>query len=442
MSLPTTKITFKDYDVLKQIGRGAFGIVYKVRSKIEKQIFALKTIDISKMDEKTLTNTLNEIRILCSVDHPNVVGYKEAFIQDKKICVVMEYVGGGDLYDKINKCKENGETIPEEIIWKYTVQILKGLKVLHNLKIMHRDIKSANIFLSDDHEKVKLGDLNLAKVAKDDFASTQIGTPYYLAPEIWLNERYDYRCDIFSLGCVLYEMAALDIPFDAPSINDLLKKVTTEPANRIPQQYSDELNHIIQRFMEKSPINRPTVSQSLELPALQLRADMQLKPLNSNENMDEPFLIKTITIPKNLKMLNYHLPKKTKSYMGELCTEVKYDNFDDEFDENNASYNSNESGDDFDTNRMRSRAMNQDRDEELNISNALKELNQNNMQSFRTPHRLMLSSLKGFTCENNTSIQGFAIPNSKKTNAKDIEQGPAMLNSGFSSDRFYNPFNK
>lgn len=93
-----------------------------------------------------------------------------------------------------------------------------GLKKLHSNNIIHRDIKSANLFLTKDFDFIKLGDLNVAKITKNNFAKTQIGTPYYLAPEIWKNNIYDYRCDIFSLGVVIYEMASLKLPFEANNI--------------------------------------------------------------------------------------------------------------------------------------------------------------------------------------------------------------------------------
>lgn len=114
----------------------------------------------------------------------------------------MEFVGGGDLSDKISDLKKKRSHIKESIIWNYMIQILQGLNHLHEMKIIHRDIKTANIFLTGDYRTVKLGDLNVAIVAKNNFAQTQIGTPYYLAPEIWNNQIYDNKCDIFSLGCV------------------------------------------------------------------------------------------------------------------------------------------------------------------------------------------------------------------------------------------------
>ena len=116
--------------------------------------------------------------------------------------VVMEFVGGGDLSEKIKSYKKQQKNFDEEMIWRYFVQILEGLRSLHEMKIVHRDVKTANVFLTSDLQTAKLGDMNVSKVIKTDFASTQIGTPYYLAPEIWNNKMYDFRCDVFSLGCV------------------------------------------------------------------------------------------------------------------------------------------------------------------------------------------------------------------------------------------------
>lgn len=126
------------------------------------------------MDNKHITSTLNEIRILCSVNSQFVVGYKEAFLEknDKELNIVMEYVGGGDLSEKIKNCEKRKLYLQEKTIWRYFWQILHGLKSLHSLKIIHRDIKAANLFLTEDFENIKVGDLNIAKIAKDDMATT------------------------------------------------------------------------------------------------------------------------------------------------------------------------------------------------------------------------------------------------------------------------------
>lgn len=102
----------------------------------------------------------------------------------------------------------------EEVIWKIFIDVVRGLKALHEMNIMHRDLKSANVFLYSD-DRAKLGDLNVSKVAKKGLSYTQTGTPYYASPEVWRDEPYDNKSDIWSLGCVLYESVTLKPPFRA-----------------------------------------------------------------------------------------------------------------------------------------------------------------------------------------------------------------------------------
>lgn len=102
--------------------------------------------------------------------------------------------------------------MPEAEVWHYFVQMVRGLQALHDLNIVHRDIKSANLFMSSNG-LLKLGDMNVSKVAKKGFLSTQTGTPYYASPEVWKDKPYDVKSDIWSLGCVLYELCALTPPF-------------------------------------------------------------------------------------------------------------------------------------------------------------------------------------------------------------------------------------
>ena len=112
----------------------------------------------------------------------------------------------------------------EKHIWKVVIQVVRGLQALHELKILHRDMKSANIFLYKD-QTAKLGDLNVSKLAKNGLLYTQTGTPYYASPEVWKDQPYDLKSDIWSLGCVTYEMCALTPPFTADDMNGLFKRV-------------------------------------------------------------------------------------------------------------------------------------------------------------------------------------------------------------------------
>ena len=141
--------------------------------KSDRAIYAMKKVKMQKLFSKEKENALNEVRILASINHQNVIGYKEAFFEDatNTLCVVMEHADGGDLLNLINTKKRNKEILGEKTVWHYFVQIVRGLKALHDLKICHRDIKCANLFMTKEGV-VKLGDLNVSKVAKKGMLRT------------------------------------------------------------------------------------------------------------------------------------------------------------------------------------------------------------------------------------------------------------------------------
>ena len=163
---------------------------------------------------------MNEVRILASIKNNNIISYKEAFIDEESqsLCIVMEYADDGDLYQKILEHQKTNAWFKEEYIWKIFIMVVRGLKTLHDLEIMHRDLKSANVFLFKDGFG-KLGDMNVSKVAQKGLNYTQTGTPYYASPEVWRDEAYDVKSDIWSLGWVLYEMINLKPPFRADNKN-------------------------------------------------------------------------------------------------------------------------------------------------------------------------------------------------------------------------------
>lgn len=141
------------------------------------------------------------------------------------LCIVMEFCDGGDLLQKITMARSGkASKLSEQTVWSYFIQLLRGLQALHDLSIVHRDIKCANLFLTRDGV-LKLGDLNVSKVAKRGLLQTQTGTPYYASPEVWQDKPYDHKSDIWSLGCVLYEMCALNPPFRANDMSALFRKV-------------------------------------------------------------------------------------------------------------------------------------------------------------------------------------------------------------------------
>ena len=132
-----------------------------------------------------------------------------------------------------------------------------GLKALHDIQILHRDLKSANIFLNRDGT-AKLGDMNVSKVAKKGLLYTQTGTPYYASPEVWKDQPYDSKSDIWSLGCVLYESVTLRPPFRADDMAGLYKRVIKGVYPKIPTHFSQDLNHTVKALMVVTPNLRPS----------------------------------------------------------------------------------------------------------------------------------------------------------------------------------------
>ena len=309
--------TLKDFTIYEDIGSGAYSKVHKIKRKDDGQVYALKKVFLSKLSDKEKENALNEVRILASVSSENVVSYKEAFFETtpSSLCIVMEYADGGDLYEKIKQLKKKGARFSEEQIWNIFIQVVKGLKALHAHKVLHRDLKCANVFLNKDGT-VKLGDLNVSKVAKAGLVYTQTGTPYYASPEVWQDKPYDSKSDIWSLGVVLYEMCTLNPPFTDTSMQGLSKKVMKGVYSSIPARYSKDLSSLIATLLQVSPGKRPSCSQILHMPAL----EEHLLDEDDYEICQE--LLNTIKFPRNIKAMNNKLPKSQYKDDGDLISKV------------------------------------------------------------------------------------------------------------------------
>jgi NIMA (never in mitosis gene a)-related kinase len=301
------------FEILKKLGDGAYSVVYKVRRKADGNIYALKKVKLQNLSEKEKENALNEVRILASIKSTFVISYKEAFIEDSdsSLCLVMEYADNGDLYQKIVQFKKMNCLMDEVDVWRIFIQMTKGLKALHDLKILHRDLKSANIFL-ESNGTAKIGDLNVSKVAKKGLGYTQTGTPYYASPEVWKDQPYDLKSDIWSLGCVTYEMVTLHPPFRAQNMEGLYNKVIKGNYPKINDKYSNDLSELIKLLLKVNSAERPNCGQILKHPIVKKRIDFfQATAGMENEdldNMDEAELLKTIRIPKNILFLSNNLP--------------------------------------------------------------------------------------------------------------------------------------
>ena len=317
-----------NFEILDKLGKGGFSKVYKVKRKADGQIYALKKVDLLNLSEKQRINSLNEIRVLASIKSKYIVNYKEAFLEgkDSSLCLVMEYADKGDLSKRIEEQKKRNKYFNERDIWRIFIQLVKGLKSLHDLNILHRDIKSSNIFLFSDGT-AKLGDLNVCKIlSKDILGKTQAGTPSFAAPEVWMEKPYGLKSDIWSLGCVLYEIVTLKCPFVGNNVVDLYNKILIGEFHKIPNKFSHDLSYIIEHMIKFEPEKRLSCSQILDcdfvLNKLSNNNDTNINDFDdSNDNIlneEEQKLLDTIHFPNNMLYLNNQLPKANYSQ------EIKY----------------------------------------------------------------------------------------------------------------------
>ncbi|KAK6355368.1 G2-specific serine/threonine protein kinase [Orbilia brochopaga] len=292
----------EDYEVLELIGRGSFGQIHKVRRVRDGLILARKEISYNRMSAKEKEQLTAEFSILSKLQHPNIVRYysREHNKTDHSLYIYMEYCGGGDLSNHIKRCKSNGTLVPEHIVWSIFTQLVLALYKCHNGTdppaledmadgwekkktspslaaaartkatgrevIVHRDLKPENVFL--DHETcVKLGDFGLSRILASDqhMATTYVGTPYYMSPEIVCDLPYTSRSDIWSLGCVIYELCVLSPPFDAKSLPALCQKIQAGRYNPLPNSYSPELRRVVDLCLRTNPSERPDTAKLLDL---------------------------------------------------------------------------------------------------------------------------------------------------------------------------------
>ncbi|XP_024277580.1 serine/threonine-protein kinase Nek1 isoform X2 [Oncorhynchus tshawytscha] len=279
------------YEKVRKIGEGSFGKAILVKSREDGKQYVIKEIGISRMSSKERQESRKEVAVLANMSHPNIVQYKESFEECGCLYIVMDYCEGGDLFKTINSQK--GVQFPEEQILDWLVQICLALKHVHDRKILHRDIKSQNIFLTKDGT-IQLGDFGIARVLNStvELARTCIGTPYYLSPEICENKPYNNKSDVWALGCVLYEMCTLKHAFEAGNMKNLVLKIIRGSYPPVSIHYSQDLRSLMGQLFRRNPRERPSVSSILDKPFLSHRIFRFLTPEIIAQEFSHSFLHK------------------------------------------------------------------------------------------------------------------------------------------------------
>uniref|UniRef100_A0A8C8S4N8 non-specific serine/threonine protein kinase n=1 Tax=Pelusios castaneus TaxID=367368 RepID=A0A8C8S4N8_9SAUR len=265
------------YIKVQKIGEGSFGKAILVKAKENNRQYVIKEINICKMSNKEREESRREVAVLANMKHPNIVLYRESFEENGCLYIVMDYCEGGDLFRRINAQK--GILFSEDQIMDWFVQICLALKHVHDRKILHRDIKSQNIFLTKDGT-IQLGDFGIARVLNStvELARTCIGTPYYLSPEICQNKPYNNKSDIWALGCVLYEMCTLKHAFEAGNMKNLVLKIISGSFPPVALHYSYDLRNLLSQLFKRNPRDRPSVNSILEKIFIAKRVEKFLTP--------------------------------------------------------------------------------------------------------------------------------------------------------------------
>ena len=270
----TTRL--EDFEIQRKLGKGSFGVVYAVTRRRDptekKKTYVMKQISMgpSRADQE---DAINECRVLAKLNHAHVVRYHESFVASgNRLCIVMEYAPKGTVHSLVQGAKP--KTLPEDVVWKLTLQSALGLHHIHSLKILHRDIKAENIFLDKDGN-AKIGDLGVAKVMTRtvDFAKTLVGTPYYLSPELCENKPYNHKSDVWSLGCVVYEMMTGSHPFNAQNQGALFIKILKGKYAPVrTPAYSHDLKELMDRCLTVNQTRRPDTVSILQSRAAHAKA--------------------------------------------------------------------------------------------------------------------------------------------------------------------------
>lgn len=257
------------YHIRDTIGKGSFGNAMRAIRKADGLVCIVKRIGLSGLSKREMRLVRQEAKLLATLRHPHIVSHLDTFVVDRSLCIAMEYCQGGDLERWVDRTRRTG--LPQdhqETVTRFVVQVCLALEHVHSKRVVHRDVKSSNLFLmrQEGEVVVKLGDFGISRVlaAGENLCATSIGTPCYMAPELLEERPYDYKVDVWSAGCVLYELFALKRAFVATSLAGIVRRVVREPAPTLRGPLGD----LLSRMLAKRPADRPDVTDVLASLAL------------------------------------------------------------------------------------------------------------------------------------------------------------------------------
>ncbi|KAM9353581.1 serine/threonine-protein kinase Nek11 [Symphorus nematophorus] len=257
----------KRYSVLRSLGRGSFGSVYLVQdSKASDgdELKVLKQIPLGDLRPDETVRATQEAHLLSQLHHPSILTFYHSFLEGDAFCIVTEFCQDRDLDCRLEELRRAGRSLPELQVVDWLIQLLLGLHYMHDRRVLHRDLKAKNVFLK--RNLVKIGDFGVSclLMGSCDLATTFTGTPYYMSPEVLQHRGYDAKSDIWSLGCLLYEMCSLTHAFQGPNFLSVVMKIVEGETPTLPSGFSEELNSVLQRMLQKEPASRPSAAELLK----------------------------------------------------------------------------------------------------------------------------------------------------------------------------------
>jgi len=253
----------------RHLGSGSFGSAWKVEESATGISYAAKLMNTNNMSAKDRGFVANEVRCLKACNHPNIVKHVLSTDVEGMILIVMEYADGGDLYKQIKARQQGMKYFKEHEILFIFLQLCLALDHIHSQRMMHRDLKTANVLLTATG-LVKLGDFGFSRMYEDSLSnpvgSTFCGTPYYLSPELWKRAPYSKKSEMWALGCVLYEVMALKRPYSGRHMDELIENITNARYEPLPEHYSPELRNVVAELMQVDAKRRPSLRQLFQQP--------------------------------------------------------------------------------------------------------------------------------------------------------------------------------
>lgn len=272
-SILAAKVRERGYKVVQPLKAAGHATIFRIKETDDPSAdaYVVKVVSLQGLDAKGRASAQQEVSLLKGLaSHPNLIAFRDSFMEEAQLLyMIMSLAEDGDLRRVVTESQAAKRSIPEPIVLSWMRQTLSGLEHLHGQGVVHRDLKSSNIFLCEGRRRIRIGDFGISRILESTaFASSCVGTPAYMSPELMRNERYAYHVDMWALGCICFELCTLNLPFTARSLFELATQIMEQsPAWQLWEDgFSWELRSVAERLLDKRVVSRPSAEELLREP--------------------------------------------------------------------------------------------------------------------------------------------------------------------------------